>query len=333
MKKRRLIGLVTLLMSLGISGCGFGGGGGGDGGGNDKEEYVATKDGHYKLVGGEKVGDLEPHILEASEGDKNHVPVAATCEKIGKGYKKCTICNRYVEEVIPALGHDWQNQASGENAATCTEAGVIDLACSRCDAVKHEEGSRPLGHQLTAVDTGVDGITKGRCTRDGCTGGEVILDVSKASGWNKATTKMNGKTAPDNESIWNVAGIVEDGVYDIQVEGLMTYTSHGDRKWYNMAKAGLCIDNQVEETASSNPDTDDQSDYRYFFKVNSSVTINPTVKDDWSALGFEGENNSGSPVYGDVCKNVSINGATTFSLMHGDIGYSMIISKVKLIKH
>ena len=333
MKKRKLIGLVTLFMSLSIAGCfGTKPGGDGGGGGGDEVEYLTTKEGHYRIVNGAK-GELEAHTLVESDGDKQHVPKEPTCENVGRSYKQCTICKRFVDEVVSPLGHDWVNQASGENAATCTSDGVIDMKCSRCDKTKQDPGGKALGHLLTPVDTGVDGITKGRCTRNGCTGGEVILDVSKASGWNKSTTKMNGKSSPDNQSTWNVSGIVEDGVYDIQIEGLMTYTSHGNRKWYNMAKAALCIDNQVEETATSDPDTTAQDDYRYYFKVNNSTVINPTIKESWTDLGFEGENDEGSPIYGDICKNVSISGATSFSLMHGNIGYSMIVSKVKLIKH
>ena len=327
MKKRKLIGLVTMLLSLGISGCVIPGGD--DGGDDDKIEYVATNDGHYKLINGEKSGALEPHVLVDSKGDKKHVPVDATCDRVGKAFKECTICGRFIDQVVPPLGHDWVNQATGEGAATCTRAGVVDLKCSRCDATKTETGSKPLGHQLTAVDTGVDGVTKGRCTRQGCTGGEIELDVSKAQGWNQSTVKMNGKASPNNQSTWNVAGIVEDGVYDIQIEGVMSYSSHGDRKWYNMAKASLCVNNQVEETLTSDPDTDSQDDYRYFFKINNSTTINPTVKDSWETLGYTAD----SPVYGEICRDVNISGATSFSLMHGNIGFSMIISKIKLIKH
>ena len=328
MKKRRLIGLLTLFMSLGVAGC-FGNSTVTD---PDEPEYLATKEGHYRMVNGVK-GELEQHVLVDSDGDKQHVPTEPTCDKAGKKFQQCTICKKLIDSPIPPLNHDWVNQASGENAATCTTDGLIDMVCTRCGKTKQDAGGKAFGHELVAVDTGVNGITKGKCTRNGCDGGEVVLDVSYASGWNKATTKMNGKNSPDNESMWNVSGIVEDGVYDIQIEGLMTYTSHGNRKWYNMAKAELCIDNQVEETATSDPDTTSQSDYRYFFKVNNSVTINPNMTESWADLGYEGENDDGSPKYGYVCKNVNISGATSFSLMHGNIGYSMIVSKVKLIKH
>ena len=329
MKKKGFLSLSTLLLLFGLTACPLGGGGGvvDDGG---EQTYVGTKDGHYKIDSkGNKIGDTEPHVLVDSEGDAQHKPVPAECEMSGKACQKCTICNKIVDKVVPALGHDWVGSSDPEKAATCTKAGLQE--CSRCD--KTRESGEPLGHQLVADTSNIEGVTKQKCTRPGCTGGTVTLDVSKASGWNKADTNMNGKTSPDNKSTWNVAGVLEDGTYDIQIEGIMSYTSHGDRKWYNMAKAELCIGNQVEETATSDPDTTSQDDYRYFFKVNDNVTINPTVKDSWSELGYQGQNDSGSAVYGYICKDVQITGANTFCLYHGNIGFSMIISNIKLIKH
>ena len=272
MKKRRFFGLFALLFSMGISGCTLG-----DGGSTKKDDepigeltWVGTKENHYQVDSkGSRVGEPEPHTLVDSEGDKDHVPMPPTCTKPGKGFQQCSICKKFIEVVVAPLDHNWVNQATGEGAATCTEPGVIDWGCSRCDATKQETGAKALGHLCTPVATSVEGILKGECTRPGCTGGEIILDVSNASGWNNATTKMDGKTSPNNQSTWNVAGIVDDGVYDIQIEGLMSYSSHGVRKWYNMSKANLCIDNQVEETATSNPDSTGQDDYRYYFKVNN----------------------------------------------------------------
>ena len=71
MKKTRLIGLATLLMSLGMSACLTS-----DPGKTNTEEdgYVATDKGHYKIENGER-GPLEDHDLVPSQGDKKHVPV------------------------------------------------------------------------------------------------------------------------------------------------------------------------------------------------------------------------------------------------------------------
>ena len=341
MKKKGFLSLGTFLLLFGLTACPIGGGGGsgnggdiGDGGGEVAEgSYMGTNDGHYKVDSkGNRMGKMEDHVLVDSDGDATHTPIAATCALPGRGYKKCTVCGRFVDYTIPKLAHDYQPSSDPAKAATCTTAGEVE--CSMCGDSK--ASGKPLGHLLTEEASGIDGVKKERCTRDGCTGGEVTLDVSKAAGWNKSTTKMNGTTAPDtpeNKSTWNVAGVLEDGVYDIQIEGLMTYTSHGDRKWYNMAKPELCVNNTAEETATSNPDTTSQDNYRYYFKVNDSVEIDPTEKASWSELGFAGENDNGSPVYGYICKNVTISGATSFCLYHGNIGYSMIISNVKLIKH
>ena len=338
MKKKGFLSLGTFLLLFGLTACPMGGGNnnnGGDDGGDDgssvvEGSYMGVNDGHYKVDSkGNRLGKLEEHVLVESEGDSAHTPVPATCALPGKGYKKCTVCGRFVSYTIPKLAHDYQPSSDPAKAATCTKPGEVE--CTQCGETK--ESGKPLGHLLTEEASGIDGVKKEICTRDGCTGGEITLDVSKAAGWNKSTEKMNGKSSPDNKSTWNVAGVLEDGVYDIQIEGLMTYTSHGDRKWYNMAKANLCVNNTVEETATSDPDTTGQDDYRYYFKVNDSTTINPTIKESWSELGFAGNNDDGSPAYGYICKDVTISGATSFCLYHGNIGYSMIISNVKLIKH
>lgn len=334
MKKKGLFSLTTLMLLFGLTACPISGGGGGgkDGGGEVLEEgtIMGTNDGHYRVDSkGNRISEIEPHTLVESNGDEKHVPKAATCSLPGKAYKQCTVCKRFVEYTTGKTDHDWVPSSDPTKAASCTQAGEEE--CSMCHTTR--KTGEPMGHQVTLAATSIDGVKKGACTREGCSGSVVTLDVAKAAGWNKPTTKMNGKSSPDNKSTWNVAGVLEDGVYDIQIEGLMTYTSHGDRKWYNMAKADLCVNNTVEETATSDPDTTAQDNYRYYFKVNDSVEIDPTEKASWSELGFAGENDSGSPAYGYICKNVNITGASSFCLYHGNIGYSMIVSSIKLIKH
>jgi len=328
MKKKRLFSLATILLSLSISGC-FSTGTKTDDDDDKVTEgtYMGVEKGHYKVDSkGNRLGDMEDHVLVDSNGDDKHKPVAATCALPGKGYKKCTVCGRFVEYAIPKADHNWVASTDPAKAASCTRAGVEE--CSMCGLTR--ETGKPMGHQLVPDTSNIDGVTKEKCTRDGCTGGTVTLDISKAAGWNDATTKMNGKSSPNNKSTWNVAGVLEDGIYDIQIEGVMSYSSHGDRKWYNMAKAELCINNTVEESDSlDSPDTTKEDDYRYFFKVNDSTVINPTVKESWSDLGYGAE----TPAYGYICKDVTISGATSFCLYHGNIGFSMIISNIKLIKH
>ena len=96
--------------------------------------YMGTSEGHYKVDSkGNRITQLEAHVLVDSNGDDKHKPVAATCTMPGKGYKKCSVCGRYVDYTIAALGHDFVKDESQSISATCTEGGRIVEKCSRCN--------------------------------------------------------------------------------------------------------------------------------------------------------------------------------------------------------
>ena len=289
--------------------------------------YVGSRQGHYRIIDGQK-GPLEEHYLLPYE-DGKHIPIEPTCDKAGKSFKRCEICDYILSVEIPAIGHSFEQIT--EVKATCEQAGSVNLKCVSCGYIETKT-TEPLGHNLTVVATGIDGVNKFKCSRNGCGATIFWLDITKASGWNKADTKMSGKIEPENKSTWNVEGAIEDGTYDIYVEGLMAYSSHGNRKWYNMAKPELCIGNEAEETLTQNGDSTSQDDYRYFFKVNDSTIINPNVTDNWATLGFGSQDNNGEPTFGAICRYVTISGATTFSLVHGNIGYALFISGIYLVK-
>lgn len=100
---------------------------------------------------------------------------AATCEEAGVRAHTCKICNERVEEVIPAQGHLWDEEASHSNedgthtlvcshnpehvktekceyldsvvAPTCDEDGYTEHICPVCDHVKRDTPVEKLGHQ------------------------------------------------------------------------------------------------------------------------------------------------------------------------------------------
>jgi len=177
MKKRKLFGLTSLFLLLGVAGC-FG----------DKPDepakeagYVGTKDGHYKIdEKGNKIGDTEPHTYVEFEGDATHKPVAAECEIPGKICKQCTVCKKVIDESTPALGHAWGPSSDPAAAATCTRAGLQE--CSRCH--KTQESGKPLGHQWgTNAENLTEGATdsavkKYQCTA--CSAASYQIDVATA---------------------------------------------------------------------------------------------------------------------------------------------------------
>ena len=293
-----------------------------------EDYYVASRQGHYRIIDGQK-GPVEEHYLLPYE-DEKHIPIEPTCDKAGKSFKRCEICRYVLTVEIPAIGHSFEQIT--EVKATCEQAGSVNLKCVNCGYIETKT-TEPLGHNLTVVDTGIDGVNKFKCSRNGCGATIFWLDITKASGWNKADTKMSGKVEPDNKSTWNVEGVIEDGTYDIYVEGLMTYASHGNRKWYNMSKSDLCVDgDQDANNSQGTADKTSEDDYRYFFKVNDSKIINPNVTDNWVTLGFGSQSNNDEPTFGAICRYVTISGATTFSLVHCNIGYALIISGIYLVK-
>ena len=173
MKKRRLIGLVTLLMSLGVAGC-FGPGAKVD---DTKDDgYYGDAEGHYKLENGKK-GAKEPHVYVPYEGDKSHVVTEATCDRGGKTYEICEVCKRINPKTTSALGHDLIDNGS---TATCTQSGILSQKCSRCDYTKNE-AAEALGHQWGNVTAVNEKVGKASCERSGCSGAvEYVVEVETA---------------------------------------------------------------------------------------------------------------------------------------------------------
>jgi len=60
----------------------------------------------------------------------------STCEEAGSKEKVCIYCLDKVTEVIPALGHTWNEDYTVDKVATCTQEGSKSIHCAICDAVK-----------------------------------------------------------------------------------------------------------------------------------------------------------------------------------------------------
>ena len=193
MKKTKLFGLTALLLSLGISGC-FGPAStekkndSNTSEGDDPDDkvvegsYMGVNDGHYKVDSkGNRLGKLEDHVLVESEGDSAHTPVPATCALPGRGYKKCTVCGRFVDYTIPKLDHNYQPSSDPAKAATCTRAGLEE--CTMCKATR--ETGKPLGHSFGAgealtIEGATDAAVK-KCTCSVCNVDEYVIDVNTAN--------------------------------------------------------------------------------------------------------------------------------------------------------
>lgn len=100
----------------------------------------------------------KPHDLKPSMADlaKNK---AATCTQDGFNCGTCRTCNQYIEETIPALGHDFTGNATITKESTCEGQGVSEITCRRknCDGdginkpAKQTNAIPALGHDWQDV--------------------------------------------------------------------------------------------------------------------------------------------------------------------------------------
>jgi hypothetical protein len=124
MKNKKLIGLASLMLVLGATGC-------------PKTDDPVEKPKCEKHTWGEKVTIKE-----------------ATCTEAGQTQRTCTVCGEKEDpRTVKALGHDWEDDATGGKAATCTEKGSKGQHCKRCSETRTVDID-PLGHKWVDDETG-----------------------------------------------------------------------------------------------------------------------------------------------------------------------------------
>ena len=188
-------------------------------------------------------------------------------------------------------------------------------------------------HQPKAYEWEADGEVVGLVHKEKCTTDAnkkaYRFDVSEATGWNQAGTKMNEKdqTKANSKSTWAVTeGAIPDGNYRVDFIVKMT-SDHSARHWFNEA-----IWNQNHPEAQitlpgSNPDATTEDPFRYFIELNGTAAY-PTTTQTW---GEQGLSNTEFKTANEVINKVAVSGLTTFAMRHGNIGYSLIIQSVRLI--
>ena len=127
MKNKKLIGLASLMLVLGATGC-------------PKKDCGE---------GNHTWGDEE-------------VVTAATCTEAGKGKKVCTVCGAEEETTIKKTGHKYKDDATGLVAATCTTAGSKTQTCENCGD-KKTVAIPATGHKWVKAEGG----TEPTCTEVG----------------------------------------------------------------------------------------------------------------------------------------------------------------------
>lgn len=119
--------------------------------------YDGTREEWKALLENREWGEagLPDDIKVHCKGDAVEVK-DATCTE--NGYKEvgtCEVCGAHYsykddENVIPALGHDYEAEFTVDKVATCTEPGVKSKHCTRCDAKTEEQVIPAAGHKWSA---------------------------------------------------------------------------------------------------------------------------------------------------------------------------------------
>lgn len=161
---------------------------------------LTTLEGYEGLMDNFKLQPVAPHqhtVVSAGDGRR----VEPTCTENGYVQKGlCTECGIMVEEIIPALGHNY-GELVAATEANCTKHGYeAHFECERCGqwAVADEsaEGEKKevesdeikidkLGHDyeaaITKATTAKDGTIIETCKREGCKSDPKTTVIPKAS--------------------------------------------------------------------------------------------------------------------------------------------------------
>ena len=184
MKQIKILGVLAIALTLGLTACG---GGKSTPGGNsnastpsgtsaptskhehtfDTTKWEHNDTNHWHPATCEHTsqkGDNAKHTF----GDPYDV-VAPTCTEAGSQKVKCTVCEAEVTQTIPAAGHTW-GEWETVTGATCTEAGSRKHKCTVCE-VEETETVDALGHDwgewevLEAATCDKAGKQKHTCAR------------------------------------------------------------------------------------------------------------------------------------------------------------------------
>lgn len=214
MKKTKLMGLATLLLALGVVGCG-----------EDKDkgpDYQSDKTYHWVLDAEGNV-DKESKVKHTFEEDASKA-VAATCSAPGSKTEKCTVCGYEKTSDVAKLTHNYVAATDATHAnvtSTCKDEGKKWEKCSLCDDWKETN----LGYaEHTWGNYGAETATAGNTkfstrTCSVCNKVDVkisALDWVNISGSNKDTTGETLKLNSNGNYVeykFNLGGAFTGSVY------------------------------------------------------------------------------------------------------------------------
>ena len=213
MKQIKLLGVLAIVLSLGLAGCGSSSKSGGSSSSRHEHTFDLTKwehddDYHWHPATCEHTtqkGDKKQH----SFGDPYDV-TPATCEEAGSQKVKCSVCDAVVTQVIPAKGHTFlpeeQDVWTTVTEPTCTEVGSKTHVCQVCQKAVAEE-IPATGHTYAKVkdaegnDTEEDVVVwsvEATCEHEGKGEKECIVCHEKAE---VTSEKLDHDFVPGDDSV------------------------------------------------------------------------------------------------------------------------------------
>lgn len=186
MKQIKILGVLAIALTLGLTACGGGSGdksGEQQSGGSSAPAHVhqAADDAQWqnndtqhwkdcKDNDGGKV-NLGSHTWVADDSKQN---VAATCQAEGKAFEKCSVCGKTRERTLSKTAHTYE-QVDGADKVVwttepdCTHGGEGEKECTVCHE-KTPVTSDPLGHVYAQDEAGEDIVvwtTEPTCEKGG----------------------------------------------------------------------------------------------------------------------------------------------------------------------
>ena len=156
MKKRKLIGLASLMLALGVmAGCGDDPGDNPDGQPSAETPVACEHEYEFKKIddskhqevckkcGDKKTAKSHSWVKDEAKASEN---VAATCEGEGTENQKCKNCEATRVAKINPLDHDWVDDEGYVQEPGCETTGLKNQHCSRCTATKENVEVPPNDH-------------------------------------------------------------------------------------------------------------------------------------------------------------------------------------------
>ena len=264
MKKRKLIGLASMMLALGVmAGCGNKGGKG-----DDPQPETCAHEYEFKSIDDAKhqevcklCGDVKANSAKNHSFSKDPAKVtdnkAATCTEAGWEWQICK-CGATKKKDVNALNHSYTKVKS--TTATCTAAGENTMECSRCGAESPDKVAQAALDHDYGPDTSYTGLAAS------CTGAGTAQEKCSRCDATKIV-----ETAALGHDYNDVAGTAVDGYATLTTGTCKRDGCEGKRVYWDANELTEACKNDervAREAVADNPDTEEDETVTEFKEPN-----------------------------------------------------------------